>query len=186
MASWKNGPARSIGMAITHAVDVVGDADDYQKSAADLASMPAGGILGALVRSILEEQHPDGLDSDDIQLVLARCYHAAGTWTSVDANVLLAVLASALGIHEPGVTYDDITAPPTEADEWTSTPIGSESMDGESMGGATGIKAPTTAEYAWHAPILIADLLAHGRRSLTYYLDAAVTEIARAETMEMP
>jgi hypothetical protein len=112
---------------------------------------------------------------------LTRCYHAASAWTSVDANVLLAVLASALGIHEPGVTYDDITAPPAATDEWTSTPIGADSRPSEVV-----IKAPTTIEYARHAPILIADLLATGHRSLTYYLDAAFTEIARAETMEMP
>jgi hypothetical protein len=183
VASWKNlgGPARTLGTAISRAVDDVGDADAYKTSATELASMPAGLILGALVRSILEDQHPDGLDSDDIQAVLARCYRAADGWTTVDANVLLAVLASALGIHEPGVTYDDITAPPTEADEWTSVPIGA-----SLPAAAPVLKAPSAAEYAWHAPILIADLLANGRRSLTYYLDAAFTEIARAETMEMP
>jgi hypothetical protein len=180
VVSWKElgGPARTIGAAINRAVDTVGDRDDFTKAAAELASLPAGAILGALVRAMLEDQHPDGLDSDDIQAVLARCYQDAAGWLPLDqinVNVLLAVLASALGIHEPGVTYDEITAPDrAETEDWTWDPP------------AIVLKAPSPAEYAWHAPILIADLRTAGRARLGAYLDAAFTEIARAETMEMP
>jgi hypothetical protein len=184
VASWKDfgGAARALGTAITRAVDAVGEADVYPKAAVELAALPAGLILGGLIRSMLEDQHPDGLDSDDIEAVLVRCYRAAAGWTSVDANVLLAVLASALGIHEPGVTYEDITAPDRSEDEWTSAPIGGTKSETD----APPMKAPTTTEYAYHAPILIADLIAAGRRSLTYYLDAAFTETAREQTMEHP
>ena len=184
------GPARMIGRAISRSVAAAGDRDraEYEIVAADLAALPAdqaGGVLGAVARALLEDQHPDGLDGDDIQAVLARCYRDAVSWLPperVDAHVLLAVLASALGIHEAGVTYEDITAPAsTEADEWTSTPVG-----GTAQREALAVTAPTAAQYAWHAPLLLADLLAAGRRSLSFYLDAAFADIARAETMEMP
>jgi hypothetical protein len=218
MASWKElrGPARSIGTAIGRAVEAVGDRDrDAYDSAADelAASLPeySGQVLGALVRTLLEEHHPDGLDSDDIQIVLGRCYRAAAQWLPLDrldVTTLVAVLASALGIHEPGVTYEDVMGPPVASgDDWAGDPTG-----GHVVGGAGGAQpgrgsgghpdrppagappsdeivpsqVPTAAAYAWHAPLLIADLLATGRRRLDGYLDAAFTEIARAETMEMP
>ncbi|HEY2795040.1 MAG TPA: hypothetical protein VGJ28_21955 [Micromonosporaceae bacterium] len=184
MASWKDfgGPVRVLGTAIVRAVDAVGDADDYPRATAELATPPAGLILGGLVRSMLEDQHPDGLDSDDIEAVLVGCYRAASAWTVVDANVLLAVLASALGIHEPGVTYDDITAPERTEDEWTSAPIGGTAARAETPP----TKAPSPTEYAYHAPILIAHLIATGRRGLNFYLDAAFTATATEAAMEMP
>jgi hypothetical protein len=186
--SWKDmgGPARRIGDGISRAVDAVGDREDYERAAADLAAMPAGGILGAVIRSLLENQHPDGLDGDDIQAILTRCYRDAAGWLPlerVDAHVLIAVLASALGIHEPGVTYEDVTAPADAAeDEWTSAPVGGATV----VAPESAVKPPSTAEYAWHAPLLLADLLRAGGQRLNPYLDAAFAEIVRAETMEMP
>jgi hypothetical protein len=41
-------------------------------------------------------------------------------------------------------------------------------------------------DVALHAPLLVADLLSLSERRLAGYLDAAFTEIARAETVEMP
>jgi hypothetical protein len=41
-------------------------------------------------------------------------------------------------------------------------------------------------DVARHAPLLVADLLTTSGSSLTGYLDAALAEIARAETVEMP
>src|SRR2546422_952004 len=68
--------------------------------------------------------------------------------------------------------------------------LAAEPLGGHAYGsGSTGTvstQVPTAAGYAWHAPLLIADLLAAGQRPLGGYLDAAFTEIARAETMEMP
>jgi hypothetical protein len=199
-ASWKQlrGPARGIGVAIARAVAAAGDRDrdDYDAATEELAvSLPeySGQVLGALVRTLLEEQHPDGLDSDDIQLVLGRCYRVSAQWLPLDrldVTTLVAVLASALGIHEPGVTYEDVTGPPPGAgDDWAGDPTG-----GHVYGGTGGQPAdrlvpsrvPTAAGYAWHAPLLIADLLAASGRRLDGYLDAAFAEIARAETMEMP
>lgn len=198
MASWRDlpGPARAIGGAITAAVDAAGecDRDAYVEAAAEVAALPAeqaGIVLGAVVRSLLETQHPDGLDGDDIQLVLGRCYRGAVSWLpieSVEVHPLIAVLSSALGIHEPGVTYAEIVGPPdpSRADDWAGDPdvtsIGADPTIDEAMT----LRPPTAAEYAWHAPLLIADLLAVSGRTLGRYLNAAFSEIARAETMEMP
>jgi hypothetical protein len=198
MTSWKElpGPARAIGTAISQAVAAAGDQDweGYQAVAAEqalTAGEQSGQVLGALVRSLLEDQHPDGLDGDDIRVVLGRCYLGAAQWLPVerlDVHTLTAVLASALGIHEPGVTYQEITTASTPGTgDWVDPVVGHAygAVPAQSAAG-TEIHVPSSAEYAWHAPLLIADLLAQGRRPLRGYLDAAFTEIARAETMEMP
>lgn len=197
MATWSEVPGpRAIGTAITRAVDAVrdGNADDYDTAIADLTAQPVtptGAVLGALVRTLLEEQHPDGLDGDDIQAVLARCYGTTISWLPperIDIPTLVAVVAGALGIHEPGVTYEEITGPPGRArdgDDWAGDPEG-----GHVVGGAPDqpvpSRVPTSVGYARHAPLLIADLLAAGARRLGPYLDAVFAEIAREESMEFP
>jgi hypothetical protein len=181
--SWRDlpGPARGVGTAIARAVDAAGDLDDYEAASAELSGQPqqaVGTVLAAVVRALLEERHPDGLDGDDIAAVLAASFGAASRWLPadrLDASVLIAVLASALGVHEPGVTYDEIGAPvPRGDDEWRD-PTSADEVP---------MRAPTPAEYAWIAPVLIADLL--GGRRLNPYLDAAFAEIYTSESMEMP
>lgn len=184
MNSWRDlpGPARAIGAAVIGTVEAAraGDREEYESRAIELLAQPlepTGIVLASLVRSLLETQHPDGLDSDDIQQVLARCYGAAATWLPferIDVSVLVAVLASALGIHEPGVTYDEMGVRALGDDEWRDPTD------------EVPRKAPTAVEYAWHAPLLIADLLEVGRGRLSTYVDAAFIEIAQTETMEMP
>ena len=44
----------------------------------------------------------------------------------------------------------------------------------------------TALEVAQHAPLLVADLLAFKAEPLDGYLDAAVAELARTQTIEMP
>jgi hypothetical protein len=186
--SWRElpGPARAIGSAVTRAVDAAGDGDRdaYEESASELVTHPGeatGIVLAAIVRSMLEEQHPDGLDGDDIQLILGRCYRGAAAWLPperIDVDTLIAVLASALGIQEAGITYDEIGPPPPglSGDEWLD-PVAEDEKPR---------KAPTASAYAWHAPLIIADMLAASGRSLPRYLDGAFAEIVRGETMEMP
>jgi hypothetical protein len=184
MRSWRDlpGPARAIGAAVVRAVDAAaaGDREDYEARAADLAAgpvEPTGIVLAAVVRTLLEEQHPDGLDADDMQLVIGRCAKGAAWLPAVDPYAIVAVLASALGVHEAGITYDEVGEPPAvEGDEWRDP----------DPDPAPKRKAPTPAGYAFHAPLLIADLLAQGGRGLDRYLDGAFGEILRAETMEMP
>lgn len=193
MPSWRErgGPARTIGTAISRAVDGAraGDRSEFETAAAALAALPAeqtGLVLGALVRLLLEEQHIDGIDADDIAAVLSRCYQQAVAWLpskSVEIEPLVAVLSSALGIHEPGVTYREITAS-------TAIPAGAEWVDPEISGsdarGSVRSLVPSTAQYTWHAPLLIADLLQAAHRSLPGCLDRAFDEIAKTQTMEMP
>jgi hypothetical protein len=64
---------------------------------ADLSTVDAervGLVLGTAIRAQLEAGHPDGLDGDDIRQVIAACQGAG-----IDPDVLLIVLAGALGIH---------------------------------------------------------------------------------------
>jgi hypothetical protein len=181
------GPARALGRAVSRAVDVAEAATDaaaYEGAIAQLAAQPAamaGRILGDVLRAMLEEAHPDGLDADDITLVLGRAFRAASGWLPpdrVDVYVLLAVLASALGIHEPGVTYQALDLPPAGPDRVTD-----EWRDPDDT---VPVTPPTWPQYVWHAPLLAADLLPYCAGHLGGYLEAAFAEIARAETEELP
>jgi hypothetical protein len=59
-------------------------------------------VLGWVIRSLLEELHPDGMDGEDLRAVLTDCATAAGAWESeVDPSVLLVVLTGALGLSDP-------------------------------------------------------------------------------------
>ena len=178
MASWRDlgGPALAIGTVVTRAVDAAAarDREGYETASVELAALPAeqtGLLLAALVRALLEAGHPDGLDGDDIQAVLDGCVRGAAAWLPagrVRPRTVVAVLASALGIHEAGLNYEESAKPPG-ADEWP--------WEDEALA-----KPPSPAEFAWHAPLIVADLL--GGRPLRRHLDAAFTEIARAESMD--
>jgi hypothetical protein len=55
-----------------------------------------------VVRLLLEEQNPDGLDGDDVRTALSECVGWAGSWLpDVDPHAVLVLLASALGVHDP-------------------------------------------------------------------------------------
>jgi hypothetical protein len=177
LASWRDlgGPALAIGGAVTRTVEAAAarDRDGYEAASVELSALPAeqtGLLLAALVRALLEEGHPDGLDGDDIRAVLDGCVRGAAAWLGSDRvrpRTVVAVLASALGIHEGGLTYEE-AARPSDPDGW---PWEEEAP-----------KPPTPADFAWHAPLVVADLL--GGRPLRRHLDAAFTEIARAEAMD--
>jgi hypothetical protein len=170
MASAIPGPARDLVRALTLAVDAAVSGDDaatYDSATARLATQPAGGrVLGDVLRSLLEDTHPDGLNSDDITLVVGRCYRAAAAWLPperVDVTMLLAVLASALGIHQPGVSHE-----------------------GRDPDDAVPVEPPTWPDYAWHAPLLMADLLPFAPATLGGYLEATFAEYAREAREELP
>jgi hypothetical protein len=157
MSSTIPGPARDLVRTVTQAVDAASsgvDAATYEGAIAELTSQPiAGRVLGDLLRSLLEDTHPEGLDSDDITLVIGRCYRSAAAWLPperVDVTMLLTALAGALGIHQPAV------------------------------------EPPAWPEYAWHAPLLVADLLPFGPVTLGSYLEAAFAEYAREAREELP
>lgn len=112
-------PARTLAAAITAAVDAAraAHADDLRVAAADLAAFDAtlaGTVLGEVLRRILEDLHPDGLDGDDLRAVLADCARRSLPWLpELDPEVLLVVLAGALGVHPEEA--DGITRPKPQA-----------------------------------------------------------------------
>jgi hypothetical protein len=179
MASTIPGPARDVVRTVTQAVDTAtsgGDAATYDDATAQLATQPIGGrVLGDVLRSLLEDTHPDGLTSEDITLVIGRCYRAAATWLPserVDVTMLLAVLANALGIHEPA-TDEPLDQSGSDADE---------GRDPDDRVPVT----PTWSDYAWHAPLLVADLLPFAPATLATYLETTFAEYAREAREELP
>ncbi|HEX8343509.1 MAG TPA: hypothetical protein VF657_02020 [Actinoplanes sp.] len=100
-------PARPIAVAVDDAVTAARRHDPEALAVAvdALAAQDpaqAGLVLGTLVRLLLEDAHPDGLDADDIREVLRRCVRGAAPWQpDVDPHVLLVLLAGALGVLEP-------------------------------------------------------------------------------------
>ncbi|WP_213454487.1 hypothetical protein [Rhizomonospora bruguierae] len=98
-------PARAIAAAATAAVTAARDAepDAYRTAGERLAALDqeqVNLVLGAVVRMLLEEQHPDGLDADDVQAVLDRCARAAAVWyPDLNATALMVLLVGALGVH---------------------------------------------------------------------------------------
>lgn len=158
---------RGIRTAIGAAVAAAGTGDPvaFEAAAARLAGQDQQRlrvVQGAIVRELLEDLHPDGLAGEDAQQVVQRCVTAAAGWyPAVDAEVLVTALLGALGAHDPD------ERPPVEA------------------GG-----------LAVHGALLIADLLAVPTgpptptdpiaARLERYLDSALAEIKRAETVELP
>lgn len=181
MASAIPGTAHDVVRTVTHAVDTAvsgRDAATYDGAIAQLATQPSGGrVLGDVLRSLLEDTHPDGLNSDEITLLIGRCYRAAAAWLPperVDVTMLLAVLASALGIHEPATTYEALDLPRSDADEC---------RDPDDTGP---VKPPTWPDYAWHAPLLVADLLPFAPAPFGTYLETTFAEYAREAREELP
>lgn len=111
--------ARAVATAIQAAVDAAGlrEAAAMQSAAAELAGLDTertGTLLGTVTRMLLEEQHPDGLDGDDIRALLEGCTRWAAQWLpEVDPHVLLVVLAGALGIHPE--EHEGVTRPSGQA-----------------------------------------------------------------------
>ncbi|MFI5926272.1 hypothetical protein ACIA3K_09800 [Micromonospora sp. NPDC051543] len=105
--TWRHLPASARAIAVTATAAVAAaqarDDEEYDEAVADLAADERSGlVLGTVVRLLLEESHPDGLDGDDIRQVLARCVQDAMRWRSeVDPHVVLVLLAGALGVYDP-------------------------------------------------------------------------------------
>ena len=109
--------------------------------------------------------------------MIGRCYRAAADWLPperLDVTVMLAALASALGIHEPAVTYDALDLPRSDSDA------------GRDPDDTVPVKPPTWPDYAWHAPLLVADLLPFAPATLGRYLETTFAEYAREAREEFP
>ena len=175
------GPARDVVRAIVRAVDAAASGSDaaaYEDRTAQLAARPISGrVLGDVLRSLLEDTHPEGFSSEDITLLTGRCSRAATAWLPperVDAIILVAVLAGALGIHEPAITYEQLDLPHPDTggcrDPEDTVPV----------------NPPAWPDYAWHAPLLVANLLPFAPATLDTYLEATFAEYAREAREEHP
>jgi hypothetical protein len=104
--TWRHLPASARAIAVAASDAVVAtqehDPDRFGVAVKTLAATEGSGlVLGAVVRLLLEERHPDGLDGDDIRGIIEDCVRATVAWQpTVDPHTLLVLLAGALGIHD--------------------------------------------------------------------------------------
>jgi hypothetical protein len=114
-----NGLVKEMAKAIEAAVAAARaeDAEGLREAAGQLSKLDAaqtGTVMGGVLRLLLEEKHPDGLDSDDIRELLEGCAVKAMRWLpETDPHTLLVTLAGALGIHPDD--HDEVTRPDPEA-----------------------------------------------------------------------
>ncbi|WP_433614473.1 hypothetical protein ACQP2P_08560 [Dactylosporangium sp. CA-139114] len=115
-STWRHLPpaARAIAVASAEAVEAARARDEaaYSDAVERLGGLDpeqTGRVLGAVVRTLLEQRHPDGLDGDDIRAALEHAVRSAGQWRDVDPQVMVVLLVGALGIHE---TDEDAPVPP--------------------------------------------------------------------------
>lgn len=104
--SWQHlpAPAAALARAVQAAVDaaLAADAEGFDAAAAALAARDPEQVrvvLGALLRSLLEEGHPGGIDGEDVAAVVEGCVRGAAWAGAVDPDAVVVVLAGALGVH---------------------------------------------------------------------------------------
>jgi len=113
--TWRHLPAAARAIAVAASDAVVAaqerDRDMYAVAVGTLAVTEGSGlVLGTVVRQLLEELHPDGLDSDDVRRIIENCLRSAAAWQpAVDPHALLVLLDLALSIHD----HDDQAPQPT-------------------------------------------------------------------------
>ena len=97
------GLRRSVSDAVEAALSR--DADRFALAADRLAvqdQQRLALVQAWVLRSLLEQLHPDGLSSADAQDVLRRCLLSAAAWyPQADPGVLVLVLTGALGLSDP-------------------------------------------------------------------------------------
>jgi hypothetical protein len=97
-------PAREVAVAASNAVAAARahDPDAFGVAIAALVAIEGSAlVLGAVVRHLLEDLHPDGLDSDDLRRIVSDCVRAGAEWQpAVDPYAMFALLAGALGVHD--------------------------------------------------------------------------------------
>ena len=109
--------ARVIAAAVTESVDAaaVGDAAAFDEATTRLATLDREQVrvlLGSVVRSLLEQLHPDGVGSDDLQVVIQRVVVSTAGWFPADPGIVVLVLVGALGAVDP----DALEHPPASDD----------------------------------------------------------------------
>jgi hypothetical protein len=177
--------ARSLASAVANAVGAAqtGDAEDFAAAASLLDGAQAGHadtVLSAVVRMLLEDAHPGGLDGEAVRDALTRCVRGAIGWfDQLDVSALIVVLSGALGV---------LDAPGSHG--WsTGAPAPDETMQSDVVPIEDDVEPDPVADPALlrrHALIVVADLAAESGARIGPLLSAALGEIERAETLEMP
>ncbi len=154
---------RALAAAATEAVRAATAAEDdaFRRATERLGAHDreqVGLVLGDVLRMLLEERHPGGLSGEDAGEVIARCARDAVTWfPEVDVDVLVVVLAGAVGVH-----------PDDDAEQRTPGPL-------------------ELAQHASLLVNDLLDVGSDGDQvDVEPYLHAAFAEIMRAETVEHP
>lgn len=93
---------RSVRAAVTSAQER--DAEAFDAALGTLSRLDReqlSTLLGAVVLALLEQRHPDGLDSDDVdQLVESTVRSGAAWYPSTDRDSVQRVIVGALGVSE--------------------------------------------------------------------------------------
>ena len=149
-------PARTMAGAVEEAVTAASDGarPAFDEALAVLVRVDRAQLatlLGTATRELLERAHPDGLDAEGAEIVLAAATKAARPWfPEVDDDLLLRALTGALGIGE----IDDARVDPD-------------------------------AVLA-HGLVLLAELARVTGVRPRAAVDAAMAELIRAQTVELP
>lgn len=156
--------AASLDRTLVEAVDAAaaGDADRLAGALDRLAAADPEHVqrlLAAGLRPALERHHPDGVDGDDLAVLVRDVLAAHPTWP-LEAFALAVVLTGAFGIT--------ITLPDAATDQ-----VGPEDSE-------AGDPPVDPATLTWHAVLVLAHL-APRRRDCRALLDDAWSEIARAD-----
>jgi hypothetical protein len=175
--------ARSISAAIigANAAARAGDPDQFEAALVVLAAQnpeQLAVVQGAIVLSILQERHPDGLTGEDVQAAIEATVRDAGWYPGTDPEVLVATLLGALGVRDPSDQEAGFRAP------------GRAELSAHGALLIAGLLAPHSDRQAQSQP----DGAAAGGAArpedeesvLRRHLRVALAEIERAETMELP
>lgn len=128
-------------------------------AAADLLALhhESREVHALMLRELLETVFPDGLTGDDVSEVMTDTSRAVATWNpAVNPAAVALVLTGALGVGD--------------------------TADPHAVSSAGLVRTETTAA----ALVVITDLAARAGVDPTAYVNRAVEEIRRAQTMEMP
>jgi hypothetical protein len=172
-----SGPVRALRTAVSEAVRAAAAEDgpalaDCGPALAALNEPRLRIVLGEMLRSAMEELHPDGLSSADAQDLIEHCTEQAGWYPELDPAVLVVVLLGAFGAHDP----DQQPAwPPAMVAQHAAVLLvdllAGTGSAGQPVGPAELAGQADPAELAGRAEAL---------------LDRALAELERAETMELP
>lgn len=180
-----SGPRDGAGAVLTAAVVAAiaaaqaQEAERFDELAAALRgpmASHADTVLSAVVRDLLERQHPDGLAGSDIADALAACVQESAWLPGVDPSTVVIVLLGALGVAE--------TTAETAAEVAADDGPGEHSQD--SADDAAAPEPPTDAVLRRHALLLASSLCSACNEAPARAVRAAVDEIHREETLEMP